>query len=901
ECGFAELERDKELTQHIAECARCGPFADTIRSLEIALRDLPEHDPNEKLVAETVAAVTVPQRHKSAPREFAYRRFAAGLATAAVILAAVGLTQNMLDVVNLDRLPIPFVADKQPEAPSITNAESSGPVGIGSGSFATDQRNEERRDRTQHAQQTEFARGALGDENGIGLSGGREQEESLPPRHGGLAGMAGEAETKTYAAPAQEPDGQFASRIGPDSFKLFRNERSARGNDGLLENLPHDLNLSNSRIAEIREYRAAEVDNFDAPQSDLTAPETAQSEADLKLDITEEVDREEQGSMAGLESIAAQEPTHRQDRSSAEPVRPGTVKSPAFGLPTMEDKDSASTVDISGFLGGSTGPAPADELTMPAKRESEVDRDGREVAQGFLAALRSTQNLEFKEPAGYWANTYVPGDSVLRVLEARLQGLRRTSPPLAEFDRYSLEAAVQPVSQPFDRPSRSALGLYVHADSAAIDGPSRLRVQIGIKAGERYAGQRPAMNVAVVLDLRTPVNAETGARMRALLVALERAQQAGDRFSLLVAGQSGGVVLAPERFRHGPMQAAFTSLFAAQPPASGTGLDVDQALRAAMRQVADVDAVVGGRIVLLVTPTALDADVDTLANSVHHGALAGIMTSVVAVSEHAATPSLDRLVQAGQGRRRVLRSNTDAAATIDDELAMAAKVVAQALRFRIRLAPGVKLIEVIGSRRLDSEAAQRVRVAERSIDRRLAQQLGIKADRGDDDDGIQVVIPTFYAGDTHVILLDVLAEHPGAVADVTVRFKDLIHLRNNVARATLSVALGDRSVGPLQRNVLKNLLAWKVSSAAWQASHFLSRHQPGRARHVLAETKQLLRGLRHEIETWRNDSEMIADETMLGEYVTVLNTPPLTEVGHLYLAESLQVAAVRKLKPIQEH
>ena len=70
---------------------------------------------------------------------------------------------------------------------------------------------------------------------------------------------------------------------------------------------------------------------------------------------------------------------------------------------------------------------------------------------------------------------------------------------------------------------------------------------------------------------------------------------------------------------------------------------------------------------------------------------------------------------------------------------------------------------------------------------------------------------------------------------------------------------------------------------------------------MLAETKQLLRGLRHEIEAWGDDSELLADETMLTEYVTVLRTPPVTEVAHLYLAESLQVASVRKLKPIQEH
>ena len=113
----------------------------------------------------------------------------------------------------------------------------------------------------------------------------------------------------------------------------------------------------------------------------------------------------------------------------------------------------------------------------------------------------------------------------------------------------------------------------------------------------------------------------------------------------------------------------------------------------------------------------------------------------------------------------------------------------------IRLAPGVQLVDVIGSQRLDEGRAQEVRDAEQSIDQRLSRNLGIETDRGLDEEGIQMVIPSFYADDAHVVLLDVVAPGPGPVADVTVRYKDLVHMKNGVARAHLrSVAPGSPPV-----------------------------------------------------------------------------------------------------------
>src|SRR6185369_2748520 len=114
------------------------------------------------------------------------------------------------------------------------------------------------------------------------------------------------------------------------------------------------------------------------------------------------------------------------------------------------------------------------------------------------------------------------------------------------------------------------------------------------------------------------------------------------------------------------------------------------------------------------------------------------------------------------------------------------------------LAAGVRLVGIVGSRRLDEAQAQRVREAERSVDLRLSRNLGIESDRGEDEDGIQVVVPVFRAGDAHVILLDVVAPGPGAVADVSVRYKDLVFLRNGVARASLTLPAGAPAAGPLE-------------------------------------------------------------------------------------------------------
>jgi len=226
------------------------------------------------------------------------------------------------------------------------------------------------------------------------------------------------------------------------------------------------------------------------------------------------------------------------------------------------------------------------------------------------------------------------------------------------------------------------------------------------------------------------------------------------------------------------------------------------------------------------------------------------------------------------------------------------RVVARAVRLRIRLAPGVELVDVIGSQRLDEAVAERVRQAEKSIDQRLARNLGIQADRGEDEEGIQIVIPAFYAADAHVVLLDVVAPGPGPIADVTVRYKDLVHSKNSVARDNLSLPRGRRSPGPLERNVLKSFLAYRLEQSMIAAGDRLGQGDRDGAIALLTETRDLLAGVCTQLAGFDKDRDLARDFGMLSEYVGLLQAGAGDpQAPRDLLADSLRYAGRLKVLP----
>jgi len=868
EDGTAAAETASETRRHLAGCADCARFLDELRRVETALGELPEHDAPDALVADTLSAVRRAARdtrtkeaETATARHFSARKFAGvGLAASAVIAAVLGLT--------LSREWLQSQRQVVAEAPAPTG---------------------------------QFADVRTGGTAGIG-----DRDANLEQ----FAGVPRAEEAPSSALRESEPARtESESAAGPESFELAQRAQNKAELDALrsLENL--ELGETSSVSMQPGSYRQAGdlLADEEMGRDELRAALNERIEA-LKKELLERGDQEP-SSLSTQTREGQSVSVLRKVETKYDRVPAGAGASTGDAIGGLRSDAPAASADTGNEAPASEVESAARSATRPSDDKADESKDRRlaapaepepapTLAAAFLERYRSLDGLTYQEPTGYWSNSYIPGDPAMRLLEARLRNWDRSA-----FGRdVQLEAAVRPVEQPFDAPEHAAMALYLAADATAIDGPTRLQIQVGLKGAERQGGHRPAMNLGLLVDLRGGVAPESARRIRALIDALERARQPEDRFSLTVAGPDGGLLVAPDDFRHGPLQVALERMFAdGQTVAAGSSaLSLPDAFAAASRSVRagdDPGAVLGSSLVLLVTGSSLAEDLAALERMAHLNAVAGVPTSVVSLVVHEELDHIDRLVAAGQGNRRVLDQARAADGVIDRELNAASRAVARALRLRIRLAPGVQLVDVLGSQRLDEALAQRVREAEVAIDRRLARNLGIVPDRGEDEEGIQIVIPNFYAGDSHTILLDVVATQPGPLADVTLRYKDVVNLTNGVARANLTLEDGAHAAGPLERNVLKNLVAWEFAQRTRHAATFLREGKPELAKVPLYLLWDLIGSLRSEVPGWEADPDLLADEALLEDYLKALATPAAGDtVQRRYLADSLRYAAFRKLQ-----
>jgi hypothetical protein len=638
--------------------------------------------------------------------------------------------------------------------------------------------------------------------------------------------------------------------------------------------------------------------------------EEAKNEAITRESARRQISRPNQGKIKGLSRLSLSD--NRSAQSLALESSPPTIATTpkAEGERRARDpmelvsrssrvEESKKRAVVAGAIDGRFRAEDEAVLGDDAKGEGvQLSAGAIGLVSQFENERRATEGVPTQIASGYWANTYVPGDPMVRWLQARLQERNVSALSAYASGPLLLDAAARAPLQPFDAPMNSALDVFLSSDRAAIDGAGRMIVQVGLQATKRRGGARPAMNIGLVLNLHGTRPAATQKGMRAVVTAFSKLRDDGDQFSITAAGRAAGIRVAGDDFRHGPLSIALRTLFddSARPTSQTSVVD---AVRQAAAEIAGSDGpkLLGASAVVLVTDQPFGDETEALTSLAHQLAVGGISVSVIGIGGAAQPHEIERIVLAGQGSRRLLEQPADADAIVRAEIMSLSRVVARAIRLRIRLAAGVELVRVLGSQRLDAMKADRVREAERSIDVRVSRELGIEADRGEDEDGIQIVIPAFYSGDAHVILLDVIAEQPGPLIDVRVRYKDLTTLGNATARASLAIRRGPDSVGPLQRNVLGNLLAYRLSEELEGAGQLLRAGDLLAATERLAEFRELLIALQSSELGLGKNPDLIRDIEMLGEYVSLMRAGALEHPGpREHLAEALQLSGYLKTR-----
>ena len=467
------------------------------------------------------------------------------------------------------------------------------------------------------------------------------------------------------------------------------------------------------------------------------------------------------------------------------------------------------------------------------RKAAEQQHRAQELDDGKLdlgvARLPAADALTYVHPERllprmfYFENTYLGGSAAYR------ERLIRLDTALREGERpYRLSYGAR---QPFDAPTTSGLEVTAELDAPYFDQPRRVFLQVGLRGSPRYGWRRPPLDVMLVID--GPALSQAPEAVMDMIVELLAKLGPADRLGVIVADGEPRVFTELARLdrARGRLAATLDTLPAAAPrryDANALGRAMSKAGEILAAASADTAIVPGTETVLVVTAGNDAGRVASATASAHALTLQGAVTSVFTLDRSPERGGWWQVANAGHGNYHHL-GDTTTGELVSWELESLARVVARLIRVNIRLGKTAGAIRVLGTRVLDEEEVARVKAREEATDKNLSRSMGITSDRGEDDDGIQTVIPYFYGDDSHVILVELWVDGPGPIADVTVKYKDMVNLGNATARTSVRIGSLPRPETPESELIAKNVAGFELAEALQRASYRVKHGDPAGA------------------------------------------------------------------------
>jgi Ca-activated chloride channel family protein len=489
-------------------------------------------------------------------------------------------------------------------------------------------------------------------------------------------------------------------------------------------------------------------------------------------------------------------------------------------------------------------------------------------------------------PNMYVADTYIGGngerDRLAKLIQAGV---------LVDGKRVKLEAFTHNYAQTFPIPRHAALSVAADTvQSKIITSGAHTYLQIGLQAMKGELPRRPPLNLALVIDRSGSMGDEHKLEYaKSAAIKLVNSLAPSDTFTLIAFDDSVNVLVPAQRVTN---KAHIRNLIAALQPGGGTNI-FDGLSRAYEQVHKNLSADGVNRVILL-----SDGEVTVGVNDpqrFHHLAASqvdqDIETSAVGVGIEFNEDLMLSLARDGKGNYHFLKDGADTQRVFAQELDELTHVVAKAVKVRVQLAPGVGLIRVLGAQTLDKTETALVKKEEKKIDRKVAEELGIGANRQNapDEPGIKMFIPAFYRGDSHVLMMEIKVPPQTAgfaglrdmtktpqgtlgqckIADVSVKYKDLTNMTNREANASVAVQYAptkDDMIYSVNRNVKKNLLGFQTGEALTQAAALIDQ---GRVSEAIQKVDERMTVVGVAAQQW-SDHDLEQDGRLLDRYKSVL-------------------------------
>jgi Mg-chelatase subunit ChlD len=430
----------------------------------------------------------------------------------------------------------------------------------------------------------------------------------------------------------------------------------------------------------------------------------------------------------------------------------------------------------------------------------------------------------------------------------------------------------------------------------------RTYLQVGIQGIKREAPKRPPLNICLVIDHSGSMGDENKleyARDAALEVVNRIA--ATDTIAVVAYDQTQEVLVAARKATD--KDAIRAKIRALQP---GGSTDIYAALKVGYDEVRkNLDSKAINEVILISDGqvTSGTSDLAAFTRLTADNFDQAVQTTTVGMGLDFDEQLMMTVAREGKGNYHFVRDPLSIKGIFQEELQDLTHIVARALRLRVALAPGVEAVRVLGSEQLSEAEVARTKQTERAVDERVYEDLGITRDRQhlEDEPGLKVVVPQFYMGDSHVVMIEVkvpAGRERRKVADVYLKYKDLIFPQNREDHLAVTVnytAQKEQMVASIDRSIRKNVLGFETGEALQQAASLLQSGQAGEAAKAIDEQMVVLGTA---AQRW-NDTDLNKDHVLLAAYRDLISqtaSPSANPELGTYLAKALTYSAYQRTR-----
>ncbi len=500
---------------------------------------------------------------------------------------------------------------------------------------------------------------------------------------------------------------------------------------------------------------------------------------------------------------------------------------------------------------------PAMAWQAPAARPpAEAYRgDGASGAKGYgqpqgagIAASDETVPAEAPrdatiDPNGRFATTYRPGGGHLAAFES---AVARGLVPNGEQEIVSDIGARYAPS--LAKPKDKALAVQADLERSKVapsGGP--LHIRIDLQSTAEHAAERPHLSVVVVLDVSGSMRGELISSARKAAADLVDKLAPTDDFSLVTFSSEAQLRLpmAPVGTHRDSIKKTISEIV------EGGGTNIGEGLRLGYEQAKDKKLPEDAMRVVMLLSDGRANDGITNQNELSRLALGafqdGIQTSSFGLGTDYDGPLMSSIANDGAGGYYYLRDPQQIGPALATELDKRLDPVATALEVRVRLKPGIDLLDAYGSRRLNDSEASRVRTIEVAADQQAEKRDHIKANRKDDlEGGMRFFIPAFARDESHAILLKVRLPEgvgPKDIALLEVKYKDRVKGKNVAEEIPVSVAYADsdsESAKTIDPSVARTVQGFAAGETLMLAANAIQRGDRARAVALIGEREGIL-------------------------------------------------------------